>query len=314
MTGNDGADPALSSLGVVNAVTTGELDLLAPDAMLERVYTGSIWGEGPVWLPSVSRVRWSDIPNNRILEFDPATGATNVHRDAVEFTNGRTLDRAGVVLQCSHGRRAVEAEVDGVPRTLVDSFAGVRLNSPNDIVVASDGSIWFTDPDYGITQPREGHPGVREYGGAFVFRFVPETGELTAVVTDRDQPNGLAFSPDESLLYVSDTVSPQVARIWVYDVSVADGTAHGCREFAHPSFGVSDGFRVDVAGRVWTSAGSGVQVFAPDGGLLLSIVVPEPVANVCFGGVDGHDLYITASTGLYRIRTATTAGAGALLD
>lgn len=282
--------------------------LLAEGAVLEHLYTGSIWAEGPVWLPALSVLRWSDIPNTRILEFDPATGETHVHRDDVEFTNGRTLDRDGVTtIQCSHGRRAVEAESDGVPRVLIDSFDGVRLNSPNDVVVASDGTIWFTDPDYGITKPEEGHAGVREYGGAYVFRFDPATGELRAVITDRDQPNGLAFSLDESKLYVSDTVDEERARMWVYDVSVATATAGPAREFAHPSTGVSDGFRLDVEGRIWTSAGPGVQVFSPTGELLLSIDVPEAVANVAFGG-DGHDLYLTASTSLYRFRTATLPG------
>jgi gluconolactonase len=281
-------------------------NLLADGATLEKLYTGSIWAEGPVWLPESSSLRWSDIPNNRILQFDSRTGQTHVHRDDVEFTNGRTLDLDGSVLQCSHGRRSVEREVDGVVETLVDSWNGHRLNSPNDIVVASDGSIWFTDPTYGITQPREGHPGVQEYGGCFVFRFDPASRELTPVITDRDAPNGLAFSPDERTLYVSDTIDDERARIWAYDVDVAAGRATGAREFARPRPGASDGFRVDVGGRIWTSAADAVHVYAPDGADLLTIPVPELIANLCFGGNDGFDLYIVASTSLYRISTTTS--------
>jgi gluconolactonase len=281
---------------------------LADLATFERVYTGSIWAEGPIWMAGESAVRWSDIPNNRILQYTPATGETHVHREQVEFTNGRTLDRDGVVVQCCHGRRSVEYEVDGEPRTIVDRFEGGRLNSPNDVVVASDGAIWFTDPDYGITESREGHPGVHEYGGSYVFRFDPVTDALTPVITDRVSPNGLAFSPDETSLYVSDTGEDD-PRIRAYPVDVVTGTAGEPTVFARPRPGASDGFRVDVEGRVWTSAGDAVHVFAPDGELVLRIPVPEVIANVCFGGEDGHDLYIAASTSLYRIRTTTSQAA-----
>lgn len=278
--------------------------LLGEGAILEKLYTGSIWAEGPVWLPSSRSVRWSDIPNNRILEFSADTGETHVHREDVEFTNGRILDLDGTVLQCSHGRRSVEREVDGIPHTLVDTYNGVRLNSPNDIVVASDGAIWFTDPPYGIIQAREGHPGEMEYGGCYVFRLTTD-GVLSPVITDRGHPNGLAFSPDESILYVSDTASGD-GNIHAYDADVATGTATNGRLFAEPRPGVSDGFRVDVAGRVWTSAADAVHVYSPVGEELLTIAVPEVIANVCFGGDDGQDLYIAASTSLYRIRTSTT--------
>ncbi|MDQ1544326.1 MAG: gluconolactonase [Actinomycetota bacterium] len=278
--------------------------LLGEGAILEKLYTGSIWAEGPVWLPSSRSVRWSDIPNNRILEFSADTGETHVHREDVEFTNGRILDLDGTVLQCSHGRRSVEREVDGIPHTLVDTYDGVRLNSPNDIVVASDGAIWFTDPPYGIIQAREGHPGEMEYGGCYVFRLTTD-GVLSPVITDRGHPNGLAFSPDESILYVSDTATGD-GNIHAYDADVATGTATNGRLFAEPRPGVSDGFRVDVAGRVWTSAADAVHVYSPVGEELLTIPVPEVIANVCFGGDDGQDLYIAASTSLYRIRTSTT--------
>ncbi len=281
--------------------------VLARPSDLQRDFTGAVWGEGPVWLPNLGVVRWSDIPMNRILQYDPKTDATTVHRDEVEFTNGRTLDRDGRVIQCSQGRRAVEMEVDGEPIVLVDRWDGKRFNSPNDIVVASDGGIWFTDPAYGIEEPTEGHPGDREYGGCFVFHFDPETHGIVPVITDLEAPNGLAFSPDEKTLYVSDTglTSPQ---IWAFDVEIGKRTATNGRFFAKPvGEGLSDGFRIDSSGRMWTSGGRSVQVFSPEGTHLLEIPVPEIVANLCFGGTDGRDLYIAASTSLFRIRTGTTA-------
>ncbi|PWC06414.1 SMP-30/gluconolactonase/LRE family protein [Mycetocola zhujimingii] len=272
---------------------------------LEKLWTGGEWLEGPLWLPGSESVRFSDIPNNRILEFDRATGETRVHRDDVEYTNGRTLDLEGRVVQCSHGRRAVEREVDGEVEVLVDRWAGGRFNSPNDVVVASDGTIWFTDPPYGIQESgREGHPGVEEYGGCFVFRFDPATGVATPVITDMVHPNGLAFSLDEKLLYVADTGGESVRHIRVYDVATGEG-----RVFVHPS-GTPDGFRVDAEGRVWTSSSDAVQVFSSSGELELNIPVPEVASNVCFGGPDGSELYITASTSLYRIRTTVTSAVG----
>ncbi|WP_331948562.1 SMP-30/gluconolactonase/LRE family protein [Pengzhenrongella sp.] len=294
---------------------TPDNDLLRAGAALEQVATGSTWCEGPLWLPALKVLRWSDIPGNRILELDPATGRTRVHRTDVEFTNGRTLDHDGSVLQCSHGRRAVEREVDGAVTTVVDRWSGGRFNSPNDIVVAADGTYWFTDPPYGIVFPREGHPGEREYGDHYVFRFDPATGDVRPVVIDVEEPNGLAFSPDESVLYVSDTSQALAAEgggnhhIRAYDV-LPGGRCKNGRVFAVISDGVSDGFRVDVQGRVWTSAGSSVQVFAPTGDLLATIPVPEVVANVCFGGPDGTDLYVAATTSIYRLSTCARDAAG----
>ncbi len=275
---------------------------------LEHLFTGTVWAEGPVWVPSSRTVRWSDIPQDRILEFDPATGETREYATGVEFTNGRTLDADGSVVQCSHGRRRVERDRDGEVTGVVDSFEGRRLNSPNDVVVARDGTIWFTDPPYGILPgTKEGHEGEQEYGGCYVFRCGPGGEDLTPVVTDLVHPNGLAFSPDESLLYVADTAGLRHRvpfRIAVYDV--VDGTCRNGRTFvelddAHPS----DGFRVDLEGRVWTSAGPSVRVYSADGTLLDETQLPETVANVCFGGPDGQDLYITATTGLYRLRTTS---------
>lgn len=285
--------------------------VIDPWVRLERLGGGATWSEGPLWLAEAEAVIWSDIPGNRILRWSAATGEVTVERTDVEFTNGRTRDLEGRIVTCSHGRRAVErTEPDGTTHVLVDRFGEHRLNSPNDVVVASDGTIWFTDPPYGILQPHEGHPGEREYGDHYVFRFDPTTNELTPVVIDVEEPNGLAFSPDESLLYVADTSAALRTdgggnhHIRVYDV-IGDRCKNG-RVFAEVSPGLADGFRVDVEGNVWTSSADSVQVYAPDGTRLGKIAVPEKVGNVCFGE---QDLYIAASTSLYRVRTLTR-GAG----
>jgi gluconolactonase len=275
---------------------------------LERLSTGSAWAEGPLWVPSSGTVRWSDIPNDRILEFDPATGVTRDYGLGVEFSNGRTLDLDGTVVQCSHGRRRVERDRGGVVTALVDSFQERRLNSPNDVVVARDSSIWFTDPPYGILPgTKEGHEGDQEYGGCYVFRFEPASGTLTAVIRDLVYPNGLAFSPDESVLYVTDTAGPAHGlplRIVAYDVrgGVCSRRATAVElEEGH----AADGLRVDLQGRIWSSAGEAVRIYSPSFHLLETFPMPERVSNVCFGGPDGQDLYITATTSLYRIRTTT---------
>lgn len=289
--------------------------LLAPGAELQQVAGGTTWAEGPVWLPDRRAVRYSDIPADRILEYSEETGEQTVYAEQVEFTNGRTLDLDGSVIQCSHGRRAVERDRDGEVTTLVDSWRGARLNSPNDVVVRSDGTIWFTDPSYGIERPREGHAGVLEYGDRYVFRYVPDTGQLDPVVIDLEQPNGLAFSPDESILYVADSsvdpageanpARPGGHAIHAYDVFEGRHAKNG-RTLVEVNPGLPDGFRVDVDGNLWSSSLDAVQVFSPGGELLLRVDVPEKIANVCFGGEDGRTLYIAASTSLYRIETATT--------
>jgi gluconolactonase len=291
--------------------TNASSTVIALGAGLERLADGSVWSEGPLWLPEIRRVRWSDIPNDRILEWDARTGEVSTFRTAAEYPNGRALDLEGRVVQCSHGRRAIEREGPDGPEVLVERWSGGRFNSPNDLAVASDGAIWFTDPPYGIDPTgREGHPGTSEYDACFVFRWDPQTGEAVPVVTTMVHPNGIAFSPDGSRLYVSDTGfyadHPEAQQIHVFDVDGATITGEG-REFAMPPIGASDGFAIDREGRLWTSAGDGVYVYAPDGALLTHIPVPETVSNCTFGGDDGDDLFVTATTGLYRIRTTTTA-------
>ena len=282
-------------------------ELLPHGTDLDKVFTGAIWSEGPCWIPSRKSLRWSDIPNNRILEYFPETRETKTYKSDVEFTNGRTLDLDGTVLQCSHGLRHIERDTDGVVTTVIGKYDGVRFNSPNDVVVSRDGIIWFTDPPYGIIVEIEGHPGVKEYEDCFVFAFDPKTQKLRPVVTDVEEPNGLAFSPDESILYVADTSVLFKAtgnhHIRAYDMQ--DGRAKNGRTLIDIKEGVIDGFRVDKDGNLWCSSEIGVQIFTPAGVHIGTIPTPEKVGNLAFGGDDGSDLFIAANTSLYHIKTST---------
>jgi gluconolactonase len=282
-------------------------DLVPDPSALESIATGCTWTEGPCWIPATRTLRWSDIPGDRIVQWHADDGRVDDYATAVEFTNGRVLDRDGSVIQCSHGLRRVERDRDGVVESIVSEWQGRPLNSPNDVVVARDGSIWFTDPSYGITQPAEGHPGEREYDDHWVFRYDPASGRLAPAVTDVEFPNGLAFSPDEMLLYVASS-SGDLPVIRVYDM---DGhRAKNGRVFTRfgDGEGAPDGFRVDESGNVWTSSHAGVIVFAPSGERIGVVPVPEVIANLCFGGDDGSDLFIAASTSVYRIRTTARDG------
>jgi len=300
---NDSPDP-------VDVLDPRLLSLIEPDARLERLGGGATWSEGPVWLPDDNAVIWSDIPNNRLLRWDAATGEVAVWRTEVEFHNGHTLDLNGRIIACSHGERALlRIEEDGTSTVLVDRNGTARLNSPNDVVVASDGAIWFTDPPYGIVSSAEGHPGEQEYHDCHVFRLDEVSGELAAVIIDMEDPNGLAFSPDEKTLYVADTSSARNksgGKHWIRAYDVVDGRrCKNGRVFADIRPGLADGIRVDAHGNVWTSSADSVQIYAPDGVRLGKIPVPEVVGNLCFGGPDGTTLFIAASANLYRIPTLT---------
>ena len=288
---------------------TGLEGLVAPGEQLEQLATGSIWAEGPVWEPKRGSLLWSDIPGNQIMEYHLATGQASQYRADVEFTNGRTLDKDGSILQCSHGRRSIERDRDGVIENVIDNFNGKRFNSPNDLIVASDGSIWFTDPPYGIIFEREGHPGEREYKDHYVFRFDPKTNETKAVVIDVEEPNGLAFSPDEKTPYVADssqlTKGVERGRHHVRAYEVVGSNCKNGRDFAVMADGVPDGMRVDEFGNLWVAAFDGVHVYAPSGEKLGMIAVPEKTANLCFGGPDGKQLFIAASTSIYSLQTLT---------
>ena len=288
----------------------------APAGALERLCGGAIWSEGPVWMPHSGELLWSDIPNNRMLAWHPQSGQ-RVWRDPVEFTNGHALQADGALLHCSHGLRALTRTrfaTDGqaLPdEVLVSHYQGRRLNSPNDVVVKRDGSIWFTDPPYGILSDHEGHRATPELPACYVFRFDATRGSLRIASDFLVHPNGLAFSPDESVLYVSDTSAalPDGGNHHIIAFDVLDGQdlAHP-RVFAVVKPGLADGFRVDVNGFLYTSSQDSVQVYHPDGTLIGRIAVPEKVGNLCFGGPEGNQLFICASTSLYRT-TLHTRGA-----
>ena len=283
--------------------------LILPDERLRKLGEGYQWAEGTTWVPDDSEsgggyLLWSDIPNDRMLRWSESEGTT-VFRQPCGYTNGHTLDREGRLVSCEHGgRRVSRTEPDGTVVSLVDSYEGKRLNSPNDLVVKSDGTIWFTDPPYGILSDREGHKAESELGANYVFRLWPDTGKIE-IVSDRfDRPNGIAFSPDESVLYVSDTGhepdSPE-ASIHAFDAA-PDGALSNHRIYARPDSGKSDGFRVDTDGNVWSSAGDGVHVFSPAGELLGVVLTPDRNANLDFGGPDGTTLFIAVNQEAYSIK------------
>ena len=271
------------------------------NAPVKQLATGFDWVEGPVWFGDLNCLLFSDIPNDRILRWSP-DGGLSTFRAPSNFSNGQTRDRLGRLVTCEHGtRRVTRTEYDGTITVIADSFEGKRLNSPNDVIVASDGSIWFTDPIYGIFSDYEGHRGEQELP-CNVYRVDP-SGGIQAMLTDFRSPNGLAFSPDERRLYVADTGLPHSddpRHIRVFDVA-DDGRLSGGDVFHVISPGAADGIRLDSEGNVWSSAGDGVHCIAPDGHLMGRILLPERASNLCFGGRARHRLFITATTSLYAI-------------
>lgn len=279
--------------------------LVIPTARLEKLAEGCRWAEGPAYFPAGRYLIWSDVPNDRMMRYDETSDAVSVFRAPSHYSNGNTVDRRGRLVTCEHGtRRVTRTEHDGTITVLASHYQGKRLNSPNDVVVKSDGSIWFTDPAYGIDSDYEGHKADSEIGGCHVYRIDPHSGDVAVVADDFVRPNGLAFSPDERHLYVADTGATHVTdgprHIRVFDVG-HDGRLGGGRIFATCTSGLFDGFRLDEAGRIWTSAGDGVHCYEPDGALIGKILVPEAVANVVFGGVKRNRLFICATTSLYAI-------------
>ena len=275
-------------------------------ARLDKLYSDCRWAEGPAYFPAGRYLVWSDNPNNRMLRYDECSGQVSVFRSPSNYSNGNTVDRSGRLVSCEHGgRRVSRTEFDGSIITIADSYAGKRLNSPNDVVVKSDGSIWFTDPSYGIDSDYEGHKSESEQQANRVYRVDPQSGAVTIVADDFVQPNGLAFSPDERILYIVDTGRTHrddaPAHIRKFAVS-DDGKLSGGEVFADCTAGLFDGFRLDTAGRIWTSAADGVHCYDPDGTLIGKILVPEIVANVCFGGEKRNYLYICGTTSLYGVR------------
>jgi gluconolactonase len=280
--------------------------LIFPHTKLEKLWTGARWAEGPAYFAAARQLIFSDIPNNRLLRFNECDNSVSVFMTDCGYQNGHTVDQQGRLVACEHGNRVVSrTEHDGSRTVLASQYRGKRLNSPNDVVVKSDGSVWFTDPTYGIDTDYEGYAAVSEIGASYVYRIDPADGAVTAVVTDMAKPNGLAFSPDERWLYVADTGmthDPSVAPvIRVFAVRPDGKTVGEGQVFATCDAGMFDGFRIDVGGHVWTSTGVGVSCYHPDGTLLGRIPVPELVANVTFGGPRRNRLYIMGQTSLYSL-------------
>ena len=279
-------------------------------ARIERIATGCRWAEGPVWFGDLRCLLWSDIPNNRMLRWDEETGATSVFRKPSNFANGHTRDRIGRLVSCEHGSRSVtRTEPDGAITVLAEGYRGKRLNSPNDVVVKSDGSVWFTDPVFGILGHYEGHPATPELP-TNVYRVDPATREIVAVIEGLRNPNGLAFSPDERLLYVVECATTP-RRILAYDLLEGGRSAGNPRVLVDAGPGTPDGFRCDVDGNLWCGWGmgsdelDGVRVFAPSGEAIGHIHLPERCSNVCFGGVKRNRLFMAASQGVYALYVNT---------
>jgi gluconolactonase len=274
------------------------------DDKVEILHTGTRWAEGPVYFPAGRFLVWSDIPNERMLRWDEMSGAVGPFRQPSGYTNGNTLDREGRLVSCEQGnRRVTRTEHDGSITVIADRWQGRRLNSPNDVVVRSDGSIWFTDPPYGILSNYEGVAAEQEIDGCHVYRADPVTGEVRIVADDFVRPNGLAFSLDERRLYVADTRARQLRVFEVGD----DGTLGGGKVFAEGGEQDNyDGLRLDDTGRVWIAAGKAVLCYDPDGTLIGRLKLPEFTANLVFGGLKRNRMFITASSSLYSLMTNVT--------
>ncbi|MCX5316385.1 SMP-30/gluconolactonase/LRE family protein [Streptomyces sp. NBC_00154] len=275
------------------------------DSRLEVLHDDCRWAEGPLYLPAWRQLIWSDIPNDRILRWDEATGTVGVFRTPAGHSNGNTLDRQGRLVTCEQGnRRVTRTEPDGTVTVLADRYAGKRLNSPNDSVVRSDGTIWFSDPDFGITSDYEGHRAESEIGACNVYRIDPATGDVHLAADGFAGPNGVILSPDEKRLYVSDS---RTARIQMFDIR-EDGTLSDGKVFAEGRGNVRfDNIRFDDEGRLWAAAlDDSVQCYHPDGTLIGRLRVPEPVSNIAFGGPKKNRLFITATTSLYSLVMSVT--------
>ena len=265
---------------------------------LKKIHTGSIWTEGPCYLKKINKVVWSDIPNNRMLSFD--FNKVETFRSPSNFSNGNTTDNEGNLVTCEHGaRRVTTTDQDNVITLIADEYNGKRLNSPNDVCVHSNGTIFFTDPPYGIINPKrvEGFPGKMMYGGCNVFKYDPKTKLLIALVTDMEKPNGIALSPDESHLFISNTGNTKYIRRYEIDKNLK--ISKPIKFIKSDPEHVLDGFRFDIDNNLWSSCGKGVACYAPSGEQIGYIKIPEKVSNVDFGGPEGNKLFITASTSFY---------------
>jgi gluconolactonase len=267
---------------------------------LKQIHTGSVWTEGPCYLKKFNKVVWSDIPNNRMLSFN--FNKVEIFRSPSNFSNGNTTDNQGNLVTCEHGaRRVTTTDQNGIITLIADEYNEKRLNSPNDVCVHSSGNIFFTDPPYGIINPKrvEGFPGKMMYGGCNVFKHDPKTKSLVPIITDMERHNGIALSPDESHLFISNTGDTKYIRRYEIDknLNVSKPVEFIKSDPEH----VLDGFRFDVDNNIWTSCGKGVACYTPLGEQIGYIKIPEIVSNVDFGGLEGNKLFITASTSFYMV-------------
>tara|TARA_A100001011_G_scaffold380294_1_gene447427 strand:- start:2364 stop:3314 length:951 start_codon:yes stop_codon:yes gene_type:complete len=264
---------------------------------VNKIYSGTLWAEGPAFIPHLKTLVWSDIPNNRMLKL--VDGNVSEYKNPSNFCNGNTIDNDENLISCSHGGRCIYKTYDNLDtEILIDNFLGKKLNSPNDICVKSDGKILFTDPPYGIFTDYEGYRGEQEYNGCYVFSFDPKSKKLDVIIKDLDRPNGITLSPDEKKLYVADT-GQNIKHLYSYDF--IDGIVSNKKLVYDFKPFFSDGFRCDKDGNIWTSAGKAIKCFNKNLQLIGQIKIPELVSNCEFGGVEGNILYITATTSLYSI-------------
>jgi gluconolactonase len=303
-------DPAITALDVLFEKYWLKL------SCVERLATGCRWSEGPVYFGDGRYLLWSDIPNNRILKWEEETGAVGIYRRPSNFANGHTRDRQGRLVSCEHGgRRVTRTEYDGAITVLIDRFEGKRLNSPNDVVVKSDGTIWFTDPTFGILGNYEGYKSEPEID-ANVYRLDPATGKATIVAEGVLAPNGLCFSPDEQVLYIVESRGVPNRKILAFDVQNGGRAIGNRRVLIDAGPGSPDGMRCDVDGNLWCGWGmgtaelDGVMIFAPDGKPIGRIALPERCANLCFGGLKRNRLFMAASQSLYALYVNTQGALG----
>ena len=282
------------------------------NTMVQRVWSGALWAEGPAWSGQGRYLVWSDIPNNRQMRWMEEDGHVSTFR-ASDYSNGNTFDYEGRQISCQHGlRRVVRFEPDGTVTTIADKFNGKPLNSPNDVVVHPDGAIWFSDPPYGILGNYEGFQAKQELKEA-VYRVDPKTAKIDKITDEMDKPNGICFSPDYKKVYICDTGDPKDIQLF----DVVDGkSARNKRQFISMNIpgkgaGNADGIRADVDGNIWTGAGwvgagyDGVHVFSPEGQRIGQILLPEICANVCFGGTKRNRLFMAASQSIYALYVNT---------
>ncbi len=264
---------------------------------INKIYTGTLWAEGPAYIPRLKMLVWSDIPNNRMMKL--INGKVSEYRNPSNYCNGNTIDNEQNLISCSHGGRCLYKTNENLDvEIIIDNYDGKKFNSPNDVCVKSDGSIWFTDPPYGIISDYEGYIGTQEYGGCNVFCYDPKFKKLDVKISDLDRPNGIAISPDEKKLYVADTAE-NLRYLYAFDLINGIPTNKKLIYDFKPFF--SDGFRCDKDGNIWTSAGKAIKCFNTNFDLIGQIKIPELVSNLEFGGDEGNIMYITATTSLYSI-------------